>query len=334
MTHARYLILCAATTAVIGCGKRIATEPAPAESSGTNLVEICLSKAGSSVPNLLPSNGDKTKQKTLDDFAGVLNAQTWDEFDDIRNGGLYSELEIIADLHLPGIDDPLLFIKMRNQGSLRGTTIYILRRDSGSGKWRNIHHLEEGDCSDMELFPVDIDGHTRFLNAGVDFESKLLSAYSVLDYKPETDEWSVAGEIGVRHSFQLSAEDAKWISNEQVSELVLGKRVFDSGKIPLGKRTLEIEKFMTSNGVLPDGYYVKVVEAGKTIWPKNDKQPLLVRGFLPAERDGRHFIVFLDYASCETGMGIKISVFDIQELKIVHEHVAPVISSLESTPAN
>lgn len=334
MTHARYLILCAAAAAVIGCGKRIATEPAPAESSGTNLVETCLSKVGASVPNILTANGDKTRQKTLDDFAGVLNAQTWDEFDDIRNDGLYSKLEIITDIHLPGIDDPLLFIKMRNQGSLRGTTIFILRRDAASGKWRNIHHLEEGDGSDLELFPVDMGGHTRFLNAEVAFESKLLSEYSVLDYKPEADEWSVAGKIGVSHSFQLSAEDKKWIANEQVSELVLGKRVFDSGNIPLGNKTLELEKFSTSNGLLPDGYYVKVVEAGKTIWPEKEQQPLLVRGFLPVERDGKYFVVFLDYAKCETGMGIKISVLDIQELTIVHEHVAPVISSFESTPTN
>ena len=329
----KLIIASAVVTAMAGCGRRDAAEPSAAEKRGTNLVIACLSKAGSSVPNVLSSNGDIPRQKTLQDFINVLNAQTWDEFNDIRDNDLYRKLEIITDIHLPGVDDPLLFIRMRNQGSICGTTIYILRRDAGSGKWRNIHPLEEGVCSDMELYPVDIGGRTRFLSVGVDFQSKLLTGYSVLDYKPETDEWVEAGEVLVKHSFQLSAEDAKWISEEQVSELVLGKREYDSGKIPLGDKTIELEKYWTSNGYLPDGYHVKVLDAGKPVWPEKDDDSsdsdAFVRGFLPVKRGESHFVVFLDYANCDTGLGITISVLDIQTLKIIHEHVAPVVSSLD-----
>ncbi len=326
------IVLCAALAAMAGCGKGKSTVPTSDDSrfekvAETNIVKACMLKYhhlwpwfGARADDLRPT------QEKLQEFADVLNAQTWNEFDDIRDDRLFRRLDIIKYVHLPGVDDPLIFIKLRNYGTYGGATIYILRRDPQSGKWRNKHHNEDGSGFDKELFPVDIGGRTRFVNEVRGFKGKLSTAYSVLDYNPETDEWPVVGEIGFRHTFRLSEEDLKWISHEQVSEIVLGKREYDSGKIPFGDKTIEIEKFEIENGFLPDGYCLRVLDSGQAVWPGNDYPPALVLGFLPVERDDGHFIVMLDCERIQYLLRVKIKVLDIKTLRILHEHVAKVDS--------
>ena len=107
---------------------------------------------------------------------------------------------------------------------------------------------------------------------------------------------------------------------------MLGKREYDSGKIPFGDKTIEVEKFEIGNGFLPDGYCLRVLDPGQAVWPGNDSPPALVLGFMPVERDDGHFIVLLDCKRSQYLLWVNIKVLDIKTLRILHEHVANVVS--------
>lgn len=305
--------------------------------NGLALVRACLSKAGFRMPGVV-SDGDRPIRKTLDDFVDVLNAKTWGEFEDATK---HASVENIADIHLPGVSDPMIFLRTES-GSILGSTIYVLRRDPETGTWIDLHRpLEDGCVSDMVLIPVEEGGRTWFLSVEIDFVSKLQTGFCVFDYDPETDEWNKAASARVRHSFRLSDEDRAWISETQVSDIVTnglpaGHRHHQPVDIPAGRRTVRLLPFETSNGYSTDGYFASVLDGNTQVWPERDSDSFssiwpgrFVRGFLPVERGGRRFVVLLDYSHCESGFGIGISVLDTDSLETIHEHVASDDLSLE-----
>lgn len=311
------------------------------------LIRECLAKAGFEMPGI-PEDEARPAPKTLDDFADALNAETWDGFREAVEG---ARVESVAEVHLPGMSDPMIFLRTVS-GSICGSTIYVLRRDPETGKWRNQHEFDEEDGSDLVLIPVESDGRTRFLEVDVDFETKLQTGFAVLDYVPEKDEWTVAASARVRHFFRPSYSDRTWISGDRLSEIVTNGIPAEHWRggpfeVPSGSRTIRALPFQTSVGYSPDGYHVSILDENVQVWPDDSDNPFahvrpgrFVRGFLPVEDEvvlsrqpfqlgKRHCLVLLDYGHCKTGFGIELTVLDTDTLETVYESVVPDIPYLE-----
>lgn len=311
------------------------------------LIRECIAKAGFAMPGI-PADDAQTAPKTLDDFADALNAETWDGFREAVEG---ARVESVAEVHLPGVSDPMFFLRTES-GSICGSTIYVLRRDPETGKLRNLHEFDEEDGSDRVLIPVETGGRTRFLEVDVDFETKLQTGFAVLDYAPGKDEWTVAAAARVRHFFRPSFKDRKWVSAERLSEIVTNGIPAEHWRVgpvdvPSGSRTIRALPYQTSVGYSPDGYHVSILDENVQVWPDDSDNPFahvrpgrFARGFLPVEDEvvlsrqpfqlgKRHCLVLLDYGHCKTGFGIELTVLDTDTLETVYESVVPDIPCLE-----
>ena len=335
-------ILACAATAMIAAGA--AETNATAAAGGVELVRRCVARSGFRLCNVEP-DPDRPKRKTLADFVDVLNENTWAEYDMLTMD--MEPLRVIEEIHLPGVEDPMIFAYTAGDGPIFGTTIHILRQNPETGMWHDLHGpLEEGEMTDLTVFPVDIDRRTMFLNVDVDFGSMLQDGFDVLDYDPDRDEWITLASAQIRHSFRLSDEDRVWVSNDCIDGIVRHDLTRDlycqefskdgELRVPSGTKTIRAIGF-TATGKSPNGFFVSVWDGDARVWPMPDDgwPGTFVRGFLAIERTGRHFLVLVGYDNNQpAGFGLLISVLDTGTLETVHRHFALDDVSLVPLEAN
>ena len=292
--------------------------------AGFYLVRSCVARAGiPGILNVVPV-GEPTVRH-LEDFSDVLNGETCDFYENLKDDAFFGYRTECEEIRLAGVDDPMLFVQTR-QGSFGGTSVYILRRDLKSGKWRNLHGgPEEGSLSDISALPVTVNGITRFLEPDIDYGPKLLRGFRVFDYDPDADKFVKVASASIRHSFATNDEDTKWIRKKDLEEMAFGDGAAPSDKFVYqwGSRTLQERRFLSSSAGSTDGYYLHIEESGRTVWPLRDggrEDEAFVGGFLPVTRDGTNALVFLENERTDVD-DYRLSVLDVDSLQIVYTHV-------------
>ena len=301
--------------------------PDTARNAEFNLVRDCIAQTRfgyfSRILNVV-SLGEP-EEHYLEDFKDVLNDETCDFYEELKSDAYFGYRSDCENIRLAGVDAPMLFVQARN-GSFGGTSIYILRRDQKSGKWRNLHgKLEEGNISDIFVLPVTVNGITRFLEPDMDYGPKLLRGFRVLDYDPDADKFVKVASASIRHSFATDDADTKWIRKKDLEEMAFG----DGGE-PLvkpvfkwGNRTLQGRRFFSTSLNSTDGYHLHIEESGQIVWPFQEGErdaEVFVIGFHPVTRDGTNALVFLE--NMRDGVdSYRLSVLDIDSLQIIYTHV-------------
>lgn len=177
------------------------------------------------------------------------------------------------------------------------------------------------------VVPVDYKRKTLFIEFIYIFDNKRLEKKTVWELKNK--EWIELDSIYYTYSYELSAEDKKWISSERIEQLVNFDYTFlgyekdhpNTIEIVAGNKKIVGKLFYTSVGYMSSNYDISIYQNGESVKKIGNQW-----GFYIVNRENKNYLVYIGMGSEkgeERASSIEnfyLQVYDLESDEIIYKN--------------
>lgn len=177
------------------------------------------------------------------------------------------------------------------------------------------------------VVPVDYKGKTLFVEFIHNFDNKRLEKKTVWELKNK--KWVELDSINYTFSYELSAEDKKWISSERIEQLVNFDYTFlgyekdhpNTIEIVAGDKKIVGKLYYTSVGYMSSNYDISIYQNGESVKKIGSQW-----GFYTVNRENKNYLIYIGMGTEEGEYRVSsiesfyLQVYDLELDKVIYKN--------------